>query len=203
MNVGKGLSSGGGKVKLSKKDRQIHLSHDDAFDLLDTTLQRYRDEHKTLPGRVVLHKSSSYNDEELAGFHAAADSNRISSVDLVNISEESGIRLFRYGNYPPLRGTFLSLSEKRHLLYTRGSVEFFSTYPGMYIPSPILMETASVEQTPSFLATEILALTKMNWNNTQFDGALPITLRAAKQVSKILKYVGDNEAIEPRYSFYM
>lgn len=200
---GEGIIVRGGKVKLSKKDRQIHLSHDDAFDLLDTTLQRYRDEHKTTPGRVVLHKSSSYNDEELAGFHAAADSNRISSVDLVNISEESGIRLFRYGNYPPLRGTFLSLSDKRHLLYTRGSVEFFSTYPGMYIPSPILMETASVEQTPSFLAAEVLALTKMNWNNTQFDGALPITLRAAKQVSKILKYVGDNEAIEPRYSFYM
>lgn len=200
---GEGIIVRGGKVNLSKKDRQIHLSHDDAFDLLDTTLQRYRDEHRTLPGRVVLHKSSSYNDEELAGFRAAVDSNRISSVDLVNISEESGIRLFRYGNYPPLRGTFLSLSDKLHLLYTRGSVDFFSTYPGMYIPSPILMETASVEQTPSFLATEMLSLTKMNWNNTQFDGALPITLRAAKQVSKILKYVGDNEAIEPRYSFYM
>jgi len=73
----------------------------------------------------------------------------------------------------------------------------------MYIPAPLLIETACVEQTPLTIAKEILALTKMNWNNTQFDGALPITLRAARQVSKILKYVGDDEGIEPRYSFYM
>lgn len=200
---GEGIIVRGGKVQLSKKDRLPHLNQDDAFDLLDSTLQRYRSEHKTTPGRVVLHKSSSYSPDELAGFQAAASSNRIDMVDLVNISENSAIRLFRYGNYPPLRGTFLSLSDTNHLFYTRGSVEFFSTYPGMYIPNPILIETASVEQTPLFLATEILALTKMNWNNTQFDGMLPITLRAARQVSKILKYVGEDEIIEPRYSFYM
>lgn len=200
---GEGIIVRGGKVQLSKKDRQIHLSRDDAYELLDNTLQKYRAEHKNTPGRVVLHKSSSYNAEEIDGFQSAISDNRISCVDLVNISEDSTTRLFRYGNYPPLRGTFLSLSDSKHLFYTRGSVEFFATYPGMYIPNPILIETSSVEQTPIYLATEILALTKMNWNNTQFDGALPITLRAARQVSKILKYVGENESIEPRYSFYM
>ncbi|MDO8673150.1 MAG: hypothetical protein Q7O66_17230 [Dehalococcoidia bacterium] len=46
-------------------------------------------------------------------------------------------------------------------------------------------------------------MTKMNWNNTQFDGSAPITIRAARQVSNILKYLGENERIEPRYSFYM
>lgn len=200
---GEGIIVRGGKVQLSKKDRQIHLNRDDAYDLLDLTLDKYRAEHKNMPGRVVLHKSSSYSPEELDGFHSAISDNRISCVDLINISEEATTRLLRYGNYPPLRGTFLSLSEAKHLFYTRGSVEFFSTYPGMYIPSPILIEAASVEQTALFLASEILALTKMNWNNTQFDGALPITLRAARQVSKILKYVSENENVEPRYSFYM
>jgi hypothetical protein len=150
-----------------------------------------------------LHKSSSYSPEEIDGFQSAITDNRISCVDLINISEDSTTRLYRYGNYPPLRGTFLSLSDSKHLFYTRGSIEFFTTYPGMYIPNPILIETASIEQTPLYLATEILALTKMNWNNTQFDGALPITLRAARQVSKILKYVDENDSIEPRYSFYM
>lgn len=200
---GEGIIVRGGKVQLSKKDRQLHLTRDDAYELLDQTLQKYRAEHKNTPGRVVLHKSSSYSPEEIDGFQSAIIDNRISCVDLINISEDSTTRLFRYGNYPPLRGTFLSLSDSKHLFYTRGSIEFFTTYPGMYIPNPILIETASIEQTPLYLATEILALTKMNWNNTQFDGALPITLRAARQVSKILKYVGENDSIEPRYSFYM
>jgi len=43
----------------------------------------------------------------------------------------------------------------------------------------------------------------MNWNNTQFDGGLPVTLGAAKQVGDILKYVADDQEIAPRYSFYM
>jgi len=200
---GEGIIVRGGKVQLSKKDRQIHLNRDDAYDLLNLTLEKYRAEHMNMPGRVVLHKTSSYSTEEIDGFQSAVSDNRISFADLVNISEDSASRLFRYGNYPPLRGTFLSLSDSKHLLHTRGSVDFFSTYPGMYIPSPLLVETASIEQTPLYIASEILALTKMNWNNSQFDGALPITLRAARQVSKILKYVGDDEGIEPRYSFYM
>ena len=48
-----------------------------------------------------------------------------------------------------------------------------------------------------------LALTKMNWNGTQFDGALPITLKAARQVGDILKYVPDGTTPDPRYRFNM
>ena len=50
---------------------------------------------------------------------------------------------------------------------------------------------------------ETLALTKMNWNGTQFDGALPITLKAARQVGEILKYVPADVIPDPRYRFYM
>jgi hypothetical protein len=28
----------------------------------------------------------------------------------------------------------------------------------------------------------------MNWNNTQFDGAAPVTLRAAQQVKEVLRF---------------
>ena len=62
---------------------------------------------------------------------------------------------------------------------------------------------AQTVKTSKFLAQEILALTKMNWNNTQYDGGEPITLRAAHQVSGILKYIDEDDHIEPRYSFYI
>jgi len=90
-----------------------------------------------------------------------------------------------------------------NVLYTRGSIEFFATYPGMYVPMPLLFRCENTEQTPRFLAYEILALTKMNWNNTQFDGADPITMRAAEQVRGILKYVGENDPVQTSYRFYM
>ncbi len=199
---GEGVIVRGSAAQISKDDKQPHLQREDAFALLNQALERYRQEHRTLPARVVLHKSSSYSTGEVEGFTEALRNQRVDSIDLIHITH-SFTRLFRKGVYPPLRGTFLSLDDRSHILYTRGSIDFFATYPGMYVPRPLSFRCEQTEQTAKFLAQEILALTKMNWNNTQFDGGDPITLRAAYQVGAILKYLGENEAIMPRYSFYM
>ncbi len=73
----------------------------------------------------------------------------------------------------------------------------------MYVPQALGIRLEKAEQGPQFLAQEVLALTKMNWNNTQFDGFEPITIRAARKVGKILKYVPASTKIQSRYSFYM
>jgi hypothetical protein len=73
----------------------------------------------------------------------------------------------------------------------------------MYMPKTVRISCDRIEQTPRYLAEEILALTKMNWNDTQFDGGMPITIRAAQQVGAILKYCAPGDAIPPHYSFYM
>jgi hypothetical protein len=199
---GEGIAVRGGAAYYSKDDKQIHLQGDVAEKLLTNALARYREEHKTLPARIVVHKSSRFNTEEVHGFQQAATNQRVEFLECISISDSS-TKLFRQGQYPPLRGTLWSLSEDAHILYTKGGVDFFETYPGLYVPRPLSFRCASVEQTPLFLAGEILALTKMNWNNTQFDGKEPITLRAARQVSDILKYVGEDDLLEPHYSFYM
>jgi hypothetical protein len=97
----------------------------------------------------------------------------------------------------------LSLDRRHHLLYTRGSVPYYATYPGLYVPRPLKIQIAQGDESPRRLAEEILALTKLNWNNTQFDGGMPITMRVARDVGKVLKYVGAEGAVQPRYSFYM
>jgi hypothetical protein len=73
----------------------------------------------------------------------------------------------------------------------------------MYTPLPLLIRCEDVEHSPRFLAEEILALTKMNWNTTQFDGRDPITIRAARNVSGILRHLRDGDHAEPHYSYYM
>ena len=110
---------------------------------------------------------------------------------------------FARGLYPPPRGTLISVSKKEHLLYTRGSVEYYQTYPGLYVPQPLRITTEHAEAAPNKIAEEILALTKMNWNNTQFDGKYPITLYGARQVGNILKYVDEGERPPISYSYYM
>ena len=50
-----------------------------------------------------------------------------------------------------------------------------------------MMNTQNREMKAVKQKQEILALSKMNWNNTQFDGADPIALAAARKVSDVLE----------------
>lgn len=192
----------GGEASMSKDDRQPHLSMIDMKNLILNALTQYEKEHHHLPARVVIHKTSGFSPDEHNGCDAALEELRVHSRDLLTI-KESDLRLFRHGMYPPLRGTFLQIDDKNSLLYTRGSVPFFEMYPGQYVPRALHIETVATEEAPKHLAQEILALTKMNWNNTQFDSSLPITIKAARQVGSILKYVRSHQTLQSRYAFYM
>ena len=134
---GDGVIVRGEQATISKEDRQPHLSAEDARELLAQALGRYRQEHRTTPARAVLHKSSRFNPAEAQGFQETADSESLDGLELIWIVRHDHARLFRLGTNPPLRGTMLSLDERDHVLYTRGSVPFYAAYPGMYVPQPI------------------------------------------------------------------
>jgi hypothetical protein len=201
--LGDGVVVRGGEARRSKRDRQVHLAEADAHSLLLEALDRYRHYHHALPARVVLHKSSPFDHAESCGFLAAAAERGIYSTELIWILRREDIRLFRLGTHPPLRGTLLSLGDSRHVLYTRGSVPHYATYPGMYVPQPLGLRPAACDRSGTQLAEEVLALTKLNWNNTQFDGREPVTLRIADRVGSILRYLAPGEPQVARYAFYM
>lgn len=202
---GEGVVVRGGLAYEDKEDRQVHLDSDGAYRLVALALEAFRSEHLHYPARVVIHKSSSFTDAEFEGFMRFMQEKGIGLVDCVHLNQ-SFIRLFRQANYPPLRGTLWHLEETKAIVYTRGSIPFYETYPGTYSPRTLYMDCNHSQKSVRELARECIALTKMNWNNTRFDGGLPITIRAAKQVGKILKYLeGENTTtgISPSYRFYM
>lgn len=200
--LGNGLILRGTPVHLEKGDRVPRLSEEQACTLFKAALEEYRNAMRMYPRRVVVHKTSNFSDPEMSGFMGAASDLRIDTVDFVTVMD-SQLRLFRSGAYPPYRGTSLVLNEQRQLLYTRGSIWYYKTYPGMYIPQPLELRVVRSEQSPAFLAKEILALTKMNWNNTQLDGKYPITLSCARKVGEIMKYLDENDRPQIRYGYYM
>jgi len=199
---GEGVIVQGGPARLEKDDRHPHLSGEDAQKLLIGALAAYRQEHKTMPARVVVHKTSAFDGGEREGFLAAADAQRIDSMDLVSM-RRSLTRFFRVGTYPPLRGTEVHLDDSCRLLYLRGSVNFFETYPGLYVPRPLEFYKDHGPSTMAALSEEIFGLSKLNWNNTQFDGGDPITVRAARHVGDILKNVPTGSTIQSRFRFFM
>jgi hypothetical protein len=97
----------------------------------------------------------------------------------------------------------MQLDDRSHVLYTKGSTDFYMVYPGLYVPRPLEFWCEDTQTTPRKLADEILTLTKMNWNNRQFDSREPITIRAARQVGAILKYLDRDSGFHTSYAYYM
>ncbi|GGG87369.1 argonaute/piwi family protein [Edaphobacter dinghuensis] len=198
---GEGLIVQGGSASYDKDDRSPHLSEDDAFALLANGLATYRREHKNMPARLVMHKTSSFNAEEKAGFRRAADNEKLEVLDLVTV-RRSGVRLLRAGQSPMIRGTSLLFDDASGIVYLKGTVPYFQVYPGAYIPRAIEFIREDGETSSAELARELVGLSKLNFNNTQFDSGDPITVRAARRVGDILKHVPANKKVNARFRYF-
>jgi hypothetical protein len=199
---GDGVVVRGRTAHVSKIDRQPHLTRDDASITLREALAEFRRVHGHDPARVVIHKTSRFEPREIEGFEAALDAARVEHAEMIWIQRKAGPKLFREGQLPPLRCTMLDLDSNTAMLYTRGSVEFFRTYPGMYVPQPLLLR-ATRSGSLHTAAVDVLGLSKMNWNNAQLDERDALTLRTADNVGDMLRHLAAGSTVATRYAFYM
>ena len=199
---GKGVILRGACAHVDRSDRHPYLDHVDAYDLLRRSLKCYFDQHYHFPARLVILKTSRFESGEAQGFQRAAEEANVAYSDLVWINERSAITMYREGDYPPLRGTMIVLGRDA-VVFTRGSVPLYRTYPGLRVPRPLMLRPYNNDSPIGEIARDILALTKMNWNSTQFDGAIPIPIRAARQVGKVLRHVPHGETETSEYPYYM
>jgi hypothetical protein len=161
----------------------------------------YKREHRHPPARIIIHKTTAFDGAEQAGMLDARDALDLDLCELVWISNPH-VRLHRDAYHPPLRGTFLNLGNEG-VLYTRGSVEWFETYAAMYVPRPISLRPALIERSMTDIAAEVLALSKMNWNSTRFDGRVPVSIRTARRVADIIRHMPVDTVVETKYGYYM
>jgi len=177
-----------------------HLPSDLAHELVKMVLDRYQEERRQLPQRVVLHKTSRYEDAELDGFESALS--RVHQYDLVALAPVSDVRLARAGKYPPMRGTFFEIGDEAYL-YSTGFMPDMGGYPHGHVPSPLRI-TDHVGDTPlTQITREVLILTKMNWNSANGFGLMPITLRFSRLVGDVLREVPEGQVPQPKYKFYI
>jgi hypothetical protein len=199
---GKGLILRGARARTDRPGKHPYLAREDAYDLVKKSLRHYQLHHRQLPARLVIMKTSRFEKGEAEGFAGAIEEAGVAMTDMLWVSEGGHVMLIREGDYPSLRGSFVQLGDNG-LLYTRGSVPYYGTYPGARVPRPLHLRPHDCETPLAALAAEVLALTKMNWNSTQFDQALPIPIRAARQVGRVLKHVSYGEREQSDYPFYM
>lgn len=198
---GEGLVLRGERVTWDKeRDRKPHLGRADAEAILRRVLTLYTEHLDEQPHRVVIHKTSRYWDDELAGFKAALGD--IHSYDFLAL-ERRGLRFFRLGKEPPVRGTVIELGHRDYLVYTQGYIPFMRQYPGMRIPSPLEIVEHHGDSSAERVCREILALTKLNWNTCKFASKDPLTTLFSRQVATIIKELPDGISPATKYRFYM
>jgi hypothetical protein len=186
----------------TKTDGPPRLLKSDARTLLRAIIENYKKHHGQAPVRVVIHKSALFGAEERAGFEDALADIGISYFDFVSVAYSS-VRFFRVGKEPPIRGTVIELERNKHLVYTRGYVPFLKLYPGMRIPTPLLIVHEGGSGAVRDIVEELLALTRMNWNSADFATAEPITLKFSRQIGLILSELPTGVEVERHFKFYM
>lgn len=200
---GKGYILRGKRAQTEARGRNPFMTSEDSQELIRSVLEAYRERHQHYPARVLILKTSRFKDEEVYGIEEALNEAGVQLKDLVWVNERHPVKVFRDGNYPVMRGTFVNLGG-RGLLYTIGSIPYYQTYPGLYVPNPLLLCPHEVsESTLQEIAGEVFSLTKVNWNSTQMNQKLPAPIRAARNVAEVLKYIGEDEEVSPDYRKYM
>lgn len=138
---------------------EFHLPEREAKNLMQRVVRSYVEEH---------HKEPTTN---LVG---------------VRIVRSQDMKLFRPGTMPVLRGTTYRLSSKKALLWTSGFIHQLSTYAGREVPNPLLVEIFRGSAELDLVLTDVMGLTKVNFNACLFADGLPVTLRFADAVGEIL-----------------
>ncbi len=170
----------------SEEKREFHLRRDAAKDLVAEVLKAYEKDHGAPPQELFIHARQRFAEEEWGGFASAVDPKQTRLVG-VRIRPTQDLRLFRPSvDVPVLRGTAVTMSKREGYLWTTGYVPRLRTYPGFETPKPILVDVNRGDADLRTVMTDVLSLTKVNYNACDYASGLPVTLKFADRVGEIL-----------------
>jgi len=186
----------------TKKKGRPQLSKESAQELLQRSLDLYkRHNDDQPPNKIIIHKTTKFVKDEIDGFRYVLK--EVPRFDFLTISKFHDYFFYRHGENPVLRGTFIQLPGKSHLLFTSGYVPYLQSYDRPRIPRPLEFSEHYGDSTAEELAREIMALTRLDWNTTRFSSSLPMTIKFARRVGDILSIIPQKEPIQHQYRFYM
>ena len=179
-----------------------YMSKEDAQYVIGNLLRAYYRSSPTAKlKRVVVHKSSDFQQSEIDGINMALAS--IENVELLQIQEYSDwCAIQSNGEYNEgmsgfsvKRGLTTKIDDDKLLIWTHGCIKDAELLGnrnyykgGRGIPAPILVKRYQGKSSADLIVNEILMLTKMNWNSGDcLYKNLPVTVDFSKIVAKMAK----------------
>lgn len=102
--------------------------------------------------------------------------------------------------------TALILDDRNAYLWTNGYVPQLDTYIGPETPNPLnITVLRSKNEMPNIktVLSDIMGLTKINYNSCNFNDGLPVTVRFAKMVGDVLTMGSAKGAERQPFKFYI
>ncbi|MGH7984172.1 MAG: hypothetical protein ACREFF_13680 [Candidatus Udaeobacter sp.] len=186
----------------SERNGDYHLNKESACSLLRGVLATYESLHGRELSEVFLHCRSSVNEEEFEGYQSACPV----GVKLVAIRvapERLGLRLYRPGTRPVLRGTFWQVTPKRGFLWGSGFKPRLRAYDGSEVPQPLCIDIQHGTGDVNQVARDIFGLTKLNYNNCKLGENQPVTIRFSSEVGEILVSNRTVKNHKPNFKYYI
>jgi len=178
----------------SPKTRDYHLSTEAAKDLISLSVTEYRRLTGSSPSELFIHGKIRFSEDEWRGFTAAVPSE--TTLVGVRIRRTAGLRLYRPGKLPVLRGLAHVVNEREGYLWTQGYIPRLKTYPGRGVPKPLHIDVCRGDAPIETVLRDVLALTKLNYNACIYADGEPVTLVFADAVGEILT-AGPHDSAPP------
>ena len=184
------------------RGKNPYMSLDDARRTGETIRQLFWEARLSLPKRVVVHKRTPFIADEQKGLLLGLEG--VPNVELIEITVEESLRYLasRMDNgkpeidkFPIPRGAAVILDKTSALLWVHGVTPNANNPKWRYfqgkrrIPTPLLIRRYRGRSDLTQVATEILGLSKMNWNTFDYYSRLPATLDSASAIAKVGTYL--------------
>lgn len=201
-STGQGLRYKLSRIEDCSFDRRNnpYLSYGEAYKFGTMIRELFFNAIGELPKRVVIHKRTKFKRDEAKGIIDSLKKSGIEQVDLVEINFEDNARFVSLyvkdgvvnpQMFPLSRGSCFLLDNSTALLWTHGIVPSVKAdnrsyyLGGKNIPVPLKLKKHYGSSNIGTIATEILGLTKMNWNSFDLYAKLPSTIQTSNEIARI------------------
>jgi hypothetical protein len=186
----------------SPSTKQLHLSYEAAQKLLRKVLSTYESLGGKRLKEVFLHYRSSIDRDEYQAFKSVCPQD-VKIVAIRVASERFGVHLYREGTRPMIRGAFWKITDRLGYLWGSGFKARLGTYDGLETPVPLRIQIEYGEADIMQVATDILGLTKLNFNECKFGDSAPVTIGFSDAVGEILVSNPSISDPSPRFKHYI
>jgi hypothetical protein len=174
-----------------------HLDKGQAAKLMSRILEAYGKDAGRAPRKIVVHKTSPFSEEERLGFGDPLQG--IEQHALIALAK-AGVLFLRAGRKAIFRGAAIPFGEKVGVVYTSGYMPFLKCSPGNRMPEPLEITENWGSLNFQEAAKDLLRLTKLNWNTSEFCADSPVTLAFPGQTREIFNISGLQDLVlDDRY----